>query len=90
VNAIAAAGIKDASGKAITANFASGTGNISNYNEIMEALYNKLSAAEAAAGAYWNESESERIEAIQEEIDAVQGAIDQYEETKELLKEIQD
>jgi len=63
-------------------------GNITNYDEIMSKLYNELKAAEAEAGAEWDEAEQEKINGIQERIDKVKEAIAQYDETKEILQDL--
>ena len=63
-------------------------GNIINYDEIMANLFNQLEAAEKAAGAEWDEKEQEKINGIQERIDKVKEAISQYDETKELIQDL--
>ena len=49
-------------------------GNIINYTEQMEALYNRLRAVEKAAGPEWTESEQEQIDALKEKIEALKEA----------------
>lgn len=65
-------------------------GNISNYTNEMTALYEELDAAITQANKDGNatEAEQEKIDAIQEKIDNVKDAISQYEETLEILAEL--
>ena len=65
-------------------------GNIINYTEQMEALYNRLRAVEKAAGPEWTESEQEQIDALKEKIEALKEAQEQYESTRELIEDISD
>ena len=63
-------------------------GNIENYEEEMEKLYEELSAMEKAAGDEWDESEQKQIDALNEKIATLQEAIDAYEETLGILDDI--
>lgn len=65
-------------------------GNLINYTEQMEALYNRLRATEKAAGAEWTESEQEQIDALKEKIEALKEAKEQYEDTRELIEDLSD
>lgn len=67
-------------------------GDITNYTEQMTKLWDKLHAAEVAANADGNadEDEQEAIQKIQDKIDAVTEALDQYEETKSLIEDLDD
>ena len=72
----------------ITFTFDQNDGTISNYYEIMDQLHQELRDAEIRAGETLDkDSESEEIDAINEKISALQGAIDIYEATR---KEIND
>ena len=61
--------------------------NISNYEEIMNGLYQELRQAEIAAGPTVEEEEQERIDAIQERIDAITEAVGIYDKTKDEVKD---
>ena len=65
-------------------------GNISNYTSQMTALYNQLSATIDAANADGNatEEEQEQIDKLQELIDELTDAIGTYDETKELIQDL--
>ena len=65
-------------------------GNISNYTEEMTKLHNELDAAITKANADGNADEDEQkiIDDIQAKIDAVKDAQADYEETLEVLREI--
>ena len=65
-------------------------GLISNYTEVMTELYNELNAEVAKANRDGNASESEqaRIDKIQERIDALKDAMKQYDETRELIEDL--
>ena len=65
-------------------------GNLINYTQQMEALYNRLRAVEKAAGPEWTESEQEQIDALKEKIEALKEAQEQYESTRELIEDISD
>ena len=65
-------------------------GNISNYDEVMGALYAELAAAENAAGDTVDENEQKIIDAIKERIEEVEGAIGIYDTTKEELEDSED
>ena len=65
-------------------------GNLINYTEQMEALYNRLRAVEKAAGSEWTESEQEQIDALKEKIEELKKAQEQYESTRELIEDISD
>ena len=65
-------------------------GNISNYDEVMGALYAELAAAENAAGDTVDENEQKIIDAIKERIEEVEGAIGIYDSTKEELEDSED
>ena len=72
----------------ITFTFDQNNGTISNYYEVMDQLHQELRDAEIRAGETLDkESEKEEIDAINEKISALQGAIDIYEATR---KEIND
>ncbi len=66
------------------------SGNIENYDQIMGDLYSQLSQAEKDAGDEWTEEEKEGIEKIKERIETVKDAIEQYDESKELLQDLED
>lgn len=65
-------------------------GLISNYTEVMTELYNELNAEVTKANRDGNASESEqaRIDKIQERIDALKDAMKQYDETRELIEDL--
>ena len=65
-------------------------GLISNYTEVMTELYNELNAEVTKANRDGNASESEqaRIDKIQERIDALKDAMSQYDETRELIEDL--
>lgn len=65
-------------------------GLITNYTEAMTELYEELNAEVTKANKDGNVSESEqaRIDKIQERIDALKDAIDQYDETRELIEDL--
>lgn len=63
-------------------------GNISNYQTIMDDLYKQLSDMETGYGDEWDESEQEDIDNLKEKIDKVKEAISQYDETRELMEDI--
>lgn len=65
-------------------------GNLINYTEQMEALYNRLRSVEKAAGAEWTESEQKQIDALKEKIEALKEAKEQYEDTRELIEDLSD
>ena len=65
-------------------------GNISNYDDIMNSLWNELDAAEKAAGDEWDDDEQAKIDAINDRIEAVKSAIEQYDETNTLVKDLDD
>ena len=62
-------------------------GNISNYTTVMTGLYNQLHALEVGAGENANEYEKKAIEDLQEKIDNLQAAINQYDETQQVLED---
>lgn len=65
-------------------------GLISNYTEVMTELYNELNAEVTKANRDGNASESEqaRIDKIQKRIDALKDAMSQYDETRELIEDL--
>ena len=63
-------------------------GNISNYSEIMAGLYNELNEVTESARKNPTEAKSEKMEKIQERIEIVQTALDQYDETRELIQDL--
>ena len=70
-------------------------GNISNYESQMEALYNKLAAAEKKADPSnfkTKEAQDEFIEKhvtpLKDQIDALEELINQYDETRELIEDL--
>lgn len=65
-------------------------GLISNYTEVITELYNELNAEVTKANRDGNASESEqaRIDKIQERIDALKDAMSQYDETRELIEDL--
>ena len=65
-------------------------GNITNYTEQMENLYNRLRSVEKAAGAEWTESEQKQIDALKEKIEELKSAQEAYEETRELIEDLSD
>ena len=65
-------------------------GNLINYTEQMEALYNRLRTIEKAAGDEWTESEQKQIDALKEKIEALKEAQEQYENTRELIEDLSD
>lgn len=66
-------------------------GNISNYTEQMTKLYNQLNSAIQSANKDGNatDAEQEKIDKIQEKIDKIKEAISQYDETKELIEDLE-
>lgn len=65
-------------------------GLITNYTEAMTELYNELDAEIEATNKDGKASEAEqaRIDKIQERIDGLQDATDQYDETRELIEDL--
>ena len=65
-------------------------GFITNYTEAMTELYKELDAAINAANADGNadESETERIDAAQKRVDELKSAIGQYDETRDMIKDL--
>lgn len=65
-------------------------GNISNYEEAMTQLYEELDSAINKANADGNadEKEQEAIDAIQTKIDNVKDAMSTYEDTRELIEDL--
>lgn len=65
-------------------------GLISNYTEVMTELYNELDAEVTKANRDGNADENEqaRIDKIQERIDALKDAMSQYDETRELIEDL--
>ena len=61
---------------------------ITNYTEAMTQLFNELDAAHKAAGDTIEEAEQEVIDAIQEKIDLLKQAIAQFDETRELMEDL--
>ena len=61
--------------------------NISNYEEVMNGLYQELRQAEIDAGPTTDDNEQKRIDEIQERIDAIKDAIDIYDQTKDEVKD---
>ena len=71
-------------------------GNITNYTEQMSALYEELAAAEHYMDTAFSTSEDQdeyqesTVQPIQDKIDELTEAISQYEETRELLEDLDD
>lgn len=65
-------------------------GDITNYQEVMTALWKELHVAESSAMADNNvtDEESEKIEAIEKKISNVKEALEQYEETKGIIEDL--
>ena len=63
-------------------------GNISNYEDQMTALYNAREALLDSFGSEMNESEQTKLDNIDDRIDTLKEAIDQYDETKELQQDL--
>ena len=63
-------------------------GNLSNYDEVMGELYRQLNELETKAGDEWDEKEQEEIDALKEKIGKVKEAIDQFDETRELMEDL--
>ena len=65
-------------------------GNITNYTQVLNDLYNELSSAidNANADGDATDEEQEAIDDIQERIDDIKDAVDQYDETKELIEDL--
>ena len=63
-------------------------GNLTNYQTIMEGLYNQLHTLETANGGMADEAQEEEIINLKEKIDKVKEAISQYDETRELIEDI--
>lgn len=80
--------IKTNAGVPITDAMFDEKGNFTAYDEVLGGLYNELHAAEKSAGKTVDDHEQERINAIQERIDAVKDAIANYDETNQLIKEL--
>ena len=72
-------------------------GNLTNYTAQMEQLYNELRAAQDAWNAdYQNKTDEEQqeyeeniLKPIQDKIDELKAAIDAYEETRELIEDLE-
>jgi hypothetical protein len=62
--------------------------NISNYTTIMEALYKQLADAESKVKGEATEAQEKAIEDIEYKIEQIQKAIDLYDETKDILRDI--
>lgn len=63
---------------------------ITNYTEAMTTLFNQLDEAHKKAGDTIEEAEQEVIDGIQEKIDNLKDAITQYDETRELMEDLDD
>ena len=63
-------------------------GNFIQYDEILTGLYNQLHREEVNAGTTVEDHEKEKIDKIQERIDAVKKAIENYDETNQLIKDL--
>ena len=63
---------------------------ITNYTEAMTTLFNQLDEAHKKAGDTIEEAEQEIIDGIQEKIDNLKDAITQYDETRELMEDLDD
>ena len=63
-------------------------GNISNYDTVMTDLYNQLHALESANGGMADEKQNEAIETLREKIDKVKKALSQYDDTRELMEDL--
>ena len=68
------------------------SGNISNYDEQMTKLYEELDNAitEANKDGNADDDEQDEIDEIQDRVDALTDAIDQYDETRELIEDLDD
>ena len=62
--------------------------NIENYEEEMTELYEELAEIQRKAGDEWDENEQKEIDALNEKIQKLEEAIAAYEETRELLEDI--
>ena len=65
-------------------------GFISNYTQAMTELYKELDAAINSANADGNadETETEKIDTAQKRIDELKSAMDQYDETRDMIKDL--
>ena len=63
-------------------------GNLSNYDDVMGELYRQLHQMETAYGSEWDKKEQENIEILKEKIDKVKNAIAQFDETRELIEDL--
>lgn len=63
-------------------------GNIENYEEEMTELYEELAEIQRKAGDEWDENEQKEIDALNEKIQKLEEAMAAYEETRELLEDI--
>ena len=63
-------------------------GNIENYEEEMTELYEELAEIQRKAGDEWDENEQKEIDALNEKIKKLEEAMAAYEETRELLEDI--
>ena len=61
---------------------------IINYTIVLEQLYNQLKALIDAAGETVDEAEQEAIDQLQEKIDELKAAIKAFDDTKELIEDI--
>lgn len=61
---------------------------ITNYTEAMTTLFNQLDEAHKQAGDTIEEAEQDVIDGIQEKIDNLKDAISQYDETRELIEDL--
>ena len=62
--------------------------NIANYEEEMTKLYEELAEIQRKAGDEWDENEQKEIDALNEKIQKLEEAMAAYEETRELLEDI--
>ena len=62
--------------------------NIENYEEEMTKLYEELAEIQRKAGDEWDENEQKEIDALNEKIKKLEEAMAAYEETRELLEDI--
>lgn len=65
------------------------SGNISNYESAMTSVYNQREALLKSFGSTINESEQEKLDALDEKIETLKEAISQYDETRELNEDLQ-
>ena len=74
-----------------TFGFIEGTGDIANYTEVMRAVWDNYNAYyENAKVGGFSDDEQDRLDEYEDAINKVQAAVSQYDETRELVEDIDD